>query len=243
MSAAALAVAALVGWAATAPAAGKPAAGKPAAGEPAAGAISGHLTDSDGRPIAGAEVSVVDSVTGFGGAVVKTDRSGRYLAGGLTAGDYSVCFDTGRLDPSWPAGGYVPQCNGDQPLTNQGGVPVPVFRGGARTVDATLVEGVGLQGTISGAGEGGLANVGVALFDPATGAQVGGGGTDASGHYLVNQLPAGRYQVCFEPGVFQPDYAQQCYPNQSGRPGATALTLVPGPLRKVDAALRGRSVR
>ena len=54
------------------------------------GAISGVVTDRDGLPVEGVAVQV----TGYGGDRIdsSTDGEGRYVADGLPAGSYSVCF-------------------------------------------------------------------------------------------------------------------------------------------------------
>lgn len=75
--------------------------------------ISGVVTDGDGQPLAGVTVDV-DRAGSGGYSQWSTDGDGRFVASGLTAGSYAVCFYLGKalvecwedIEPSTPR--YTP---------------------------------------------------------------------------------------------------------------------------------------
>jgi hypothetical protein len=203
------------------------------------GAISGTVSDAGGahHGLANVSVQVSSPFLGSGGYAVTAD-DGTYSVTGLAAAtDYTVCFmGGGATGGSSDALRYLDQCYDNQPNS---GTPTPVnVTLGALSdgVDAALVGGGAISGTVSDAGgtHHGLANVSVQVSSPSYGNYGGYASTAADGSYTVSGLAAGTdYTVCFSASGATGGssdalgYLDQCYDNQpmSGTPTPVTVTL------------------
>jgi hypothetical protein len=101
--------------------------------------ISGVVTDRDGQPISGVTVKVG---AGDYGADLSTDEEGRFIASGLPAGRYVVCFYADAQD-------LMPECWRDIEM-GQGYTRVEVTDGEAVTgIDEMLLPASYLRGTVT----------------------------------------------------------------------------------------------
>jgi len=193
----------------------------------APGAVSGTVTDAGGSHQGLAQIWVnVSSPSSGAFGFASTAADGSYTVTGLPAGtDYQVCFDGqepmgGGSGPPW----YIGQCYNNQPMVTATAVSVTVD---ATTdgIDAALVAGGAIQGTVTDA-EGinpGNVNVTVYVHSPSTGYSWWRGA--ALGHTFGVNVPAGTdYQVCFS----APGYVDQCYNNQPMGSTPTPVSVTVG---------------
>lgn len=202
--------------------AGSTSAGIDASLEPAA-SIAGTVTrEDDGAPVAGVWVYATGSATGAS-RLAMTDTDGTYEIVGLNADDYRVAFTaygTGLVAEYW---------NGV--YSSGEATPVPVVPGQAVAgVDASLIVGGTISGTITGAIPNELVSVAAARASAPdqtlSSAQVQ---ADASGNaeYTIGSLAAGDYVVEAEPrsltsGAYR---ASQFYDHAATAAQASVLTL------------------
>jgi Carboxypeptidase regulatory-like domain len=214
------------------------------------GAITGTVSDAAGTQhgLAGVSVRVeIPSNGNYHGSAV-TAADGSYTVRGMPAGtDYQVCFyASGATDGSSNATGYLDQCFDNRPASGTP-TPVAVTLGASRAgVDAALVVGGAVSGTVSEAGgtHQGLANVTVGVYSPST-LGVANATTGADGTYTARGLPAGTdYQVCFyasgatDGSSNATGYLDQCFDNQPVTGTPTPVTVSLGATRVgADAAL------
>jgi ell wall binding domain 2 (CWB2)/Fibronectin type III domain/Carboxypeptidase regulatory-like domain len=211
------------------------------------GWVTGTVTDSTGAAVAGACVSIWDPTIGnYGGGYntggyveysTCTDNNGVYRSAGLPAGNnYQVVFD------QWGSGNYLEQWYNNQPSqATANSVPVTLGAGTAN-IDATLVTGGSVSGTVndsSGSAPAPVTNASVQLYDATTGGYVSGGWgyTDSSGAYQTLGVPAGNYKVEFTPPSGSSDQGQW-YNNKPDQASANTVTVGVGqPVTGVDAML------
>jgi Carboxypeptidase regulatory-like domain len=214
----------------------------------APGQLAGRVTDAAGsqEALANVRVNVTSEDSGTNGTAV-TDSNGDYLVSGLAAGtDYAVCFvATDATSGGSSALGYVDECYDNQPVV---GTPTHVAVISDETtagVDAGLVGGGGIAGTVTDAAgtHEALAGVEVNVTSEST-AINGHATTDASGGYTVSGLAAASdYQVCFNTsaatgGSSTTGYVDECFDNRTmGTPTSVAVVL--GATSGADAALDG----
>ena len=166
------------------------------------GKISGVVTSaSDGQPIAGLSVTVVNSSTGYWGGNVQTGADGSYTIKGLLTGSYKVLVETGGTDYAYEYYNDKSDFNAATKL--------------AVTVGQTLANinfGLSPGGKISGKV--------TRMIDgqPAAGANVMAGPYSANmticyatagadGSYTMSGLAAGSYQV----SAYSADYSEYGY--------------------------------
>jgi len=202
-----------------------------AAATPATGLIAGSVDDiTSSAPVGGVCVYAY-AVSGQRGSLAET--GGPYQA--VTEGD-------GSYEVTVPVGNYAvefdPSCSGAvlSPYALQyyvGQVDLadanPVFASAispASGIDAHLVAGYTISGTVTEAGgTGGGAKV-CASADDSAGHPVSSAKTAANGTYAIGNLPAGTYTVYFDPtcgGTQASTYAQQYY---QAAPDVTTATGV-----------------
>jgi protocatechuate 3,4-dioxygenase beta subunit len=178
--------------------------------------ITGTITDASGAPISGVLVSAY-SWAYDQAYFTQTDESGSYTLGGLSAGDYRVCFD-----PSYAqgpaAGGYAAQCYDNQPSMDTAD-PVTVASSGSVTVNAVLRSGAAITGNVTGSDGAALGGVYIYAYDPESGQYATASSDYSDGSYRLPGLAAGDYNVCFDAVyVRQPaptGYVNECYDNGS----------------------------
>ncbi len=165
-----------------------------------AGSISGVITGTAGRPLAGVCVTTVNTKDGlsqlgaiFVGNQPTTGSHGAYRVTGLAAGRYDVLFQ-----PCSGASRYAEQWYRQHGSTSfQTAVRV---RSGKQTsgIDARLSIGGTISGHAVGAAGKPLRNICVFAFDPVTNYS-GIGTTGRNGAYTIPALPSDTYTVEFFP--------------------------------------------
>lgn len=198
------------------------------------GAVAGDVTGAD-SPVC---VLVLDA-TGQAVADAASDQSGVYTVPGVPAGTWTVEFvpDGGCLGFDT---GIAIQYYHDA-STPSSATPVSVAAGQTTSgIDAALVAGATIKGTVSDPAGAGLGGVCVVLEDTA-GNPVVRQPTDPNGNYVLDQLPPGRFVVQFvdddcagEPA----GYASAYYPDATTLAGAQVIQLRAGqPAGEIDATL------
>lgn len=199
--------------------------------------VAGTVTDSDGNPIAGISVNV--NPTGNGSSTWgQTDSSGHYTTGGLPAGTYKVQFRDPGPTPQW-AGQYW---NGKTGYNAATVLTLTLADAPERDgVDATLVRGATVSGTVTGPDGGPAANVCVnAQVTASDGGPDWAGNTTTGndGTYTLGGLPATQVKIQFQDCNGTGPYVEQYWKNQSNFGDATGITLTAGATRTgVDARL------
>jgi hypothetical protein len=216
------------------------------------GTISGTVTDAGGTHQGLANVSVMISSSSrgaVGGGTTAAD--GTYSSGGLPdATDYKVCFlVNGATGGPGDAAGYVNQCYNNQAVT-AAPTPVTVTPGVSTTINAALVRGGAVSGTVTDAGGSmhGLAHVSVEVSSAST-RDSAWASTAADGSYTVRGLDAAAdYQVCFHGSAATggssdtAGYVDQCWQNQPTSGPPTPITLRSGETTTgVNAALASKN--
>ena len=213
------------------------------------GWITGQITDaSTGQAISGQCVTVVDSTgspagaTGYPGGTLGTsyqactDSSGDFVTGGLATGTYYVQFNGFGNDGQSINGAYASQWFDGQ-ASRSGATPVSVTAGQpTASVNGSLQPTVAVSGTVTD-GSGPVDNATVSFYLEADGTTFLEATTQTApdGTYTAD-VPAGRYQVGFQPNG-GPDMAQW-YPGEPDQAQAGTVTVVAGtPQAGVDAVL------
>ena len=204
--------------------------------------VRGKVTDQDGRAIKGVGVEIRDADTGIAYAAgTVTSSTGQFLATGLTAGTYYVCFVVTSDTSGHSATGYRRACYRQQLYGP--GTPVVVRTG---KITSSLVDYLHVAGAISGrvtdsAGKG-IANVSVTAY--ATDWENNRSAvTGPDGAYTVTGLEADSHSVCFTShdatGPSSTGYLDECYDNQPPYyPYATPVSASLGQIsRGIDAVL------
>jgi hypothetical protein len=216
-----------------------------AAASPATGLIAGSVDDITSGTSVAAVCVYAYAVSGRPGSLAATGTP--YQA--VTEGD-------GSYEVTVPVANYAvefdPSCGGTvlSPYALQyyaGQVDLadanPVFASAispTTAIDAHLVEGYTISGTVTEAGgTGGGAKV-CASADDSAGHPVNSTETAAEGTYTIGNLPAGTYKVYFDPtcdGSHASAYAQQHYEAEPDAIIATGVVL-PGDATGIDAELQ-----
>jgi Carboxypeptidase regulatory-like domain len=156
-----------------------------------AGSISGTVTDAGAHPLAGICVSVVDTSTGVFFGYAQTDPSGQYLVSSLAPGTYAVQFYDCTQNI------YVTQWFNNKP-SQAAANPVTVTSGiETAGVNAALVKGGTISGTVTDTALQPLGAVCVMAEDPVSGIVVSSTKTKADGNYIVSGLATGNYKIEF----------------------------------------------
>lgn len=198
------------------------------------GAIAGTVT-YQGQPMAEVTVTARSSSGGTVGSTT-TRSDGTYRINNLPPASpgYEVCFDTGNatISATPPADGFASQCyhgvgwTGGETTPPSNGAKVSVVAGGVHQhIDAAVVDGGAISGTITKAGGGALAFVYVYVLN-AKHQLARSGYASYDGTYSVKNLTPGSYTVCFDgsyaydPHDSDPNgFLNQCY-NGKDWPGS-----------------------
>jgi hypothetical protein len=202
-----------------------------------AGSISGTLTAAGGGPLGGVCIGLF-STTGNGVSGAVTAPNGTYSFPGLLAGTYLVNFNQGQSFCTNTT--YVPQWWDNQP-TQATATPITVTMGkNTGGIDAALVRGGSISGTVTAGGGGPLGNVCINVFQEGTNSFVTSGNSASNGSYTVGALAAGSYDVEFAPnGCGSGDWVSQWWNDQASENNATAVTVTVGnDTGAVNAALQ-----
>lgn len=193
------------------------------------GSIAGTVTDADGAPLAGIDVTVSDAAGDE--ASTRTAADGTYSVGSLSAGSYAVKFAPDPAVAGFDPGGgnYLPQYYDARP-SPQTADPVTVT-GGATTsgIDAHLQAGGQISGQVLD-GTGAPVNGVLVIVYASRGEQVASWYTDADGRYSIGQLQSGSYAVGFQSALagYPPNDLPQFYPGRVTLAGAGAVVVTAG---------------
>jgi len=195
---------------------------------PRAGAISGRITDSAGRGIAGVDVSIVspppNDYYSYG---ATTGADGSYLLKGLEAVDYQLCFDTFNASGASTTG-YVAECYDKQPLYYRG-TPIPVTLGSVHTgIDASLATGAAIVAHVTDDTGAPAANVRLELNPNVGYDSIGDQSTDQNGDLSATGIPAGNYGACFDGSFSSSSTAPYGYVGDCDNPQNGSFDLVAG---------------
>ena len=161
------------------------------------GSITGTVTSRNGTPLAGicvearASGSTGISFFGYGQNFALTRRNGTYSLGRLAPAKYVIQYVDCRHQ-AYGSRWYK------QAASQHSATPVTVTAGGARAgIDETLAPGGSISGVIK-TSSGMAVRACVEAFDTATDSD-GYTVADRTGHYTINGLSTGSYQVDFYP--------------------------------------------
>lgn len=206
--------------------------------------ITGTITDASGAPISNVLVSAY-SPTNYESYYAQTDESGSYTLGGVSAGDYQICFDPSQAQGP-AAGGYAAQCYDNKPSVDTAD-PVPVGSTGSVTVNAVLQAGAAITGRVTGSDGAALGGVYIYAYDPQSGQYLTASSDYSDGSYRLPGLAAGDFSVCFDAvNVHQPaatGYVNECYDDNDGtmvHVGAGTVTTGIDAVLAVAAGVSGR---
>lgn len=203
------------------------------------GTIAGVVQSSSGTALADIEVDVYrdGELTPEEVASTVSAGDGSYSIGGLAAGSYLVRF----ANAFQPAASWVAQYYADQP-TAATAKPVTVSEGATTAgVDASLVAGGTLSGTVRDSAQSPVAGVRVEVLQ-SDGAYVSGTDSEAGGSWSVGNLPAGGYLVRFVPAGM--NLLATYYPGAATQAAAQPVSLATGAaVGGIDATLaQGSSI-
>jgi hypothetical protein len=166
--------------------------------------ISGKVTDSRGKPLAG--ICVDASLAGRGGANpgpagpgVKTGRNGKYQIGNgrLSPGRWKVFFSVGCGNK----GNFAPQWRKSAATEKRAKVLVLHKNTHLTGINARLGKGASISGIVRAGSKSGPGLAGVCVeADAFSAEQFAQTKTGRGGKYLVTGLGTGRYTVYFSPG-------------------------------------------
>ena len=153
--------------------------------------ISGTVTNAAGNPVSQVCVNV-SSTTGSGGA--QTGVNGTYTITGLPTGSYTVQFNNCSSATNFLTQYYNATSTGT--TSYSAATPYAVTQGTNYTgVNATMVVGATISGTVTNASGSPVANV--CVYVNSTAGSVGAATTAANGGYTIMLLPAGSYKIQF----------------------------------------------
>ncbi|MGH3635372.1 MAG: hypothetical protein ACRDTS_15065, partial [Mycobacterium sp.] len=212
------------------------------------GAVSGHVTDTSGHPLAN-DAFVALVVDGFGGLLPDpsldpyafTDGSGNYVVKGIEQGYDAVCAGGAVYTITPTSVGYGSNCYGSLSISNSLSNQIPVTAGETDTgIGMALGKGAAVSGKVTDTSGRPLSNVTVYVSgQSATSSSAAGYAvedftayTAADGTYTVgNMTPGTAYDVCFDgakatgAGSAPFGYAFGCYNGASGYNDATLVPL------------------
>ena len=207
----------------------------PSAAAAGVGSIAGTVTDAGtGEPIEGIHVCAELS---FNQSCEETGADGSYAIGDLGEGSYRVAFRAGYHETAadeYELLNYVTQYFDGKGWNDADFVAVTA--GGTTSgIDAAMVAGASVAGTVSDASEG-LKHVHVCAYRGPNGVEAGCGWTDPAGDYLLFGLPSGNYRFGFFPedAIHAPRY----YDGKSSLAAADFVALTGGAeIGGIDAVL------
>ncbi len=182
------------------------------------GTISGTVTDSSGKPLAGIYVSAYPSNNGSSWGSATTDEYGNYTIDSLDPASYNVSFQCGWWADS--SCNYVTQFYNNKPDSSSADA-VSVTAGNTTSgINAAMQTGGSITGTVTDQSDHPLNGLEVSVYkyygsswsvlpEPAT-------LTDSNGNYSIGSLPSGYYKVEFSTGTPGADlYLGQFYHNKT----------------------------
>ncbi|MFZ4857789.1 MAG: carboxypeptidase regulatory-like domain-containing protein [Desulfuromonadaceae bacterium] len=191
------------------------------------GTISGKVSNSAGTGIAGVLIQVFDfnevsNVYGtFSGYIysVVSQPDGSYTITGLSTGSYKLQFNGGST-------GYISQWYNNK--TSRTLADAVTVTAGTTTsgINATLIQGSTISGTVSNSAGVGIAGVYVWAYDAASGSNSNYASSQSDGSYTITGLPTGSYKLQFNGG--RTGYLSQWFNNKISQTLADAVTVTAG---------------
>jgi hypothetical protein len=195
----------------------------------AGGVISGTVL-AGGKPVAGTCVDVYGQGSFAMDGFAETSSAGTYSIGNLSTGSYLVAFY-----PNCAIGNTLASQWYRGQTTSSKATAVNVNAGATTSgVNASLVAGGSITGSVSGAGTGKLAGVCVYVQSSLNGVIGAIAQTLVGGSWSVSNLAAGTYTVQFTPCGVVGNYLGMYYNNQPLSGHGTAVTVQSG---KVTAGI------
>jgi hypothetical protein len=204
----------------------------------AGGIITGTVTDPDGNPVKGVDVSVAKSTVSGSLKWVYTDDTGKYTLQGLAAGDYKMYFNPKDkslgLAPEWyddKEGGYSTGFDSADVIA--------VTLGETQTIDAQLAKGGSISGTVTN--DGAIFKcASVTLYGPDLPSEQPSYSldtmlTDYEGKYMFIGLSSGSYKVQFANDSIEP-YIQWYNGRAEYKCAAKVSVTAPNATTGIDAA-------
>lgn len=150
--------------------------------------IRGTITDDAGNPVAGVAVNAVRTDYWEPAGSTTSGEDGTYVISGLDPGEHRINFTLN--DPYlWAYQGHLSR-------------DVQVVTGDGAVADLSAYVGGQIAGTIKDANGQPIANAAVG----ATGPGAGSGRTDENGHYVINSLPVGDYEMAFSADGYRDEW-------------------------------------
>jgi hypothetical protein len=192
------------------------------------GEVAGTVTNAGGRKLTGVCVGIATPFLGQIGFIftqIVFSQNGRFQFTGLEPGQYYVSFGCGN-DSGRYAGQWFPGV-----LSNATARLVSVAAGQTSGISAVLRQGGTISGVVTSTSGKPLASICVQVVTK-NGASVNPGvlgpGTDARGAYQISGLPAGSYDVEFDPCLYNSRYTAQWYPGKAVQASATLVKIRAG---------------
>ena len=191
-----------------------------AALQPSSGQIAGTVTDAlSHEPIEDVHVCTYTGHASYYGHCAYSGEEGQYVIGGLPAGEYEV-----RFDPPHESSDLPQYYDGKESLEEADSVSVSVGET-TSAIDAALEAGGQIAGTITDA----------STHEPIEGAEACTYTEHASyyghcaytgeeGHYTIKGLPAGEYEVRFDPPYESP-YVPRYFDGKESLEDADAISV------------------
>jgi len=184
------------------------------------GTITGLVTNSGGSPLANICVHAQDN-RGHAADSMSTGRSGIYSVGGLPTGSYLVSFS------DCPATDYLGQYYSGASTSNSASPVVVTSGSNTPNINATLILGATITGTVTDTAGAPLNRMCVAVFNAKSATVVASGNTSSTGTYALDALPGGSYIVQFT-DCNGGNHAPQWYNGKASGSTADLLTLTNG---------------
>jgi len=176
--------------------------------------ISGTVTDDTGQPIANLQVTLYDTVCGWGNwkGSASTNSNGEYTLVGLLPETYYIQTETGAagyLVEWWAAEASVQGCNNAEPVT------IDTVGQNINSKNFQLELGATISGRITDSTGAPVANLQVSanpqLYDCSSGGMGGilaSASTNNDGYYTILGLPTGSYLLDAN-NTYQTDYIKE----------------------------------
>jgi len=189
------------------------------------GAVSGKVTDPEGNPMLGVDVSAYDPVTWDEIGSAYTGSDGQYKISGLPENSYHIRFN--KSDSKYAVQWYKGKLRREE--SAQLGV---VGTGTITGIDATLFSGVALTGTVTDASGAPLFGAKVEVYGGSEDEPFTDVSTDIKGSFTVSALAPGSYRLRFSHNDHVPRWH-----GGSDRKSATSLRVKDTGMQPISASL------
>jgi len=155
------------------------------------GIISGRVVDQAGNGIPNASVEVMETANYRTIQWLNTDVNGYYIARGVPAGTWKIHFYASNV------GNYVPEFYNNKFAHRDGDTVTVAIGQTIENIDAQLAEGGIITGRVTDGSGNGIPNVSIQIRDTTNYTFIWTG-TDGSGYYTAQGVPAGSWLVFFQ---------------------------------------------